>query len=374
MNRILLIAQNDLRLFLKEKAAYFWLFGAPLLFAFFMGMNRGPGDPSNPRPGVLLENNDAGFFGKIFVEELGVQGLWLISPTNADKAQRGIRIPTNFTANVLEKKPVKVEFFQIKNGGNDQAAAMTEIRVVRTLIALNGHLIEYAGLQKPLDEASFRSIMQKADPVTLDATFGSRKPIPAGYSQSIPGVLVMFVMMNLLIFGGTSISSERREGVLRRFMVHPVSKTELVFGKIAGLLGLGLVQITYMLLASMLLMKFHLGSAFPQVLVTLMVYGWAAGSLGVLIGSIISRDDKIVAICVLASMVFAALGGCWWPLEIVPDKVRLLGHLSPSAWAMDALHQLISFGGSWREIATQLAILSGFAAVANALAIRFFRA
>ena len=33
MKRILLIAKNDLFLFLKEKSAYFWLFGAPLLFA-----------------------------------------------------------------------------------------------------------------------------------------------------------------------------------------------------------------------------------------------------------------------------------------------------------------------------------------------------
>jgi ABC-2 type transport system permease protein len=299
--------------------------------------------------------------------------LWLIDPTNADQAARGIRIPTNFTASVLAKKPVKVEFFQLKSANADQGAILTEVRVVRTLIAMNSHLIELAGTQKPLDEPTFRAVLQKSDPVSLVASFGSRKPIPAGYNQSIPGVLVMFVLMNLLIFGGTAISSERREGVLRRFMVHPIAKSELVFGKIAALLGLGLVQITYMLIVSALFMKFNLGAQFPQVLAVLIVYGWAAGSLGVLIGSVISRDDKIVAICVLASMVCAALGGCWWPLEIVPEKVRLLGHLTPAAWAMDALHQLISFGGSWPQIAKHLSVLATFAAAANALAIRFFR-
>lgn len=70
----------------------------------------------------------------------------------------------------------------------------------------------------------------------------------------------------------------------------------------------------------------------------------------------------------------APLGGCWWPLEIVPEKVRLLGHLFPSAWAMDALHQLISFGGGIREIAASLLILLGFAAAASLGAVRFFRA
>jgi ABC-2 type transport system permease protein len=372
MRLIWLIAKNDLRLFLKEKVAYFWLFGAPLLFAFFMGMNRGPGDPSNPRPPLLLENKDSGFMGKVFVDELGVQGFRLISPTNTESAQRGVRIPTNFTVNILARKPVKVEFFQLKESGAD-AAAMTEVRLVRTLITINSHLIEQAGEGPTLTEASLRKIMQKENPVSLEASFGSRKPIPAGYSQSIPGVLVMFVMMNLLIFGGTTLASERREGVLRRFMVHPVSKTELVYGKIIGLLGLGAVQIVYMLLASILLMRFQIGPQFLQILTVLIIYGWAAGSLGVLIGSITSRDDKIVGICVLFSMIMAALGGCWWPLEVVPEKVRLLGHISPAAWAMDALHQLISFGGGWREITPALIVLGAIAAIANAAAIRYFR-
>jgi ABC-2 type transport system permease protein len=372
MNRILLIAKNDLYLFLKDKSGYFWLFGAPLLFAFFMGLNRGPGDPSNPRPELLLENNDTGFIGKLFVEELGLQGFRVVKAGDADKSQRGVRIPTNFTASILAKTPVKVEFFNAKNKGAD-ASALTEARLVRALISINSDLIELSGQTNTITDDALRRVIARANPVKLEATFGSRRPIPAGYNQSIPGILVMFVLMNLLIFGGTTVASERREGVMRRFMIHPVSKTELVFGKIAGLLALGLVQIAYMLVVSIFLMKFHIGSQFVPVLVVLLVYAWAAGSLGVLVGSVISREDKIVGICVLSSIVMAALGGCWWPLEIVPEKVRTFAHLTPPAWAMDALHQLISFGGTWPQIVMPLVVLAAFAAVANALAIRFFR-
>lgn len=367
MKRIFLIAQNDLRLFLKDKAAYFWLFGAPLLFAFFMGMNKGPGSPSSPKPAVLIENKDAGFMGKILVEQLGVEGL----RTNVTDAQRGLRIPTNFTASVLAKKPVKVEYFQLKESASD-AGFMTEARLVRTLIAVNSHLIEHSS-EGELTEGSLRKIIFKPNPVALDSSFGSRKPIPAGFNQSIPGVLVMFVMMNLLIFGGTTVASERREGVLRRFMVHPVRKIELIYGKIAALLGLGLVQICFVLLIGALFMNFQLGAQYPLVLLVLLIYGWAAGSLGVLIGSIIERDDKIVGLCVLATMVMAALGGCWWPLEITPDSVQRVAHITPVAWALGALHQLISFGGGLREILTALLVLIGFAGAANFAAVRWFK-
>lgn len=370
MKRVWLIARNDLRLFLRDKAGYFWLFGAPLVFAFFMGLNKGPGSPSSPKPAVLIENKDAGFLGKLFVEQLGTEGLRVVNPTNADNAQRGIRIPAEFTANVLAKKPGKLEFFTMKDS-LDEAAVLVEARVMRALIAMNSHVIELAG--RELTEASLREVMKQPNPVELVSSFGSRKPIPAGYNQSIPGVLVMFVMMNLLIWGGTTVASERREGVLRRFMAHPVTKGELIVGKIVALLGLGLTQIIWMLAVGAVAMKFRLGAQYPLVLLVLGVYAWAAGALGLLIGSVFQREDKIAGLCVLVTMVLAALGGCWWPLEIVPDGVRAIAMLTPPAWAMAALHQVISFGGGIGEVAGSLLALGTFAAGASFAAMKWFR-
>lgn len=371
MNRILAIAANDLRLFLKNKAAYFWLFGSPLLFAFFMGMaNRGPGDPSNPRPSVAIENRDTGFLGRMFVEELGVQGLNVLE--NTDGAVRGVRIPTNFTSNVQLLKPAKVQMFQVKDSGEEQAM-LVELRVVRALVAMNGHLLEQAVAPGPATEERLRVVLDRPDPVKLKASFATRKPIPAGYRQSVPGILVMFIMMNLLIFGGVTVASERREGVLRRLLAQPLSRRELIAGKILGLIGLGVAQIVVLLGAALLFMDLNVAGNLGEIALVMLVYAWAAAALGVLIGSVVSREDKVVAICVLASMVMAAMGGCWWPLEIVPENVRLAGHFFPTAWAMDALHQLISFGGGMADVGRPLLVLAGFGAAATFGARRFFR-
>ena len=184
----------------------------------------------------------------------------------------------------------------------------------------------------------------------------------------------MFIMMNLLIFGGATVASERREGVLRRLLVQPLSRMHLILGKILGLLLLGAVQIIFLLVAARWLMKVQFAGNLPWVLLTMMIYAWAAAAFGILIGSIITREDKVVAVGVLVTMVMAALGGCWWPLEIVPENVRLLGHAFPTAWAMDALHQLISFGGGLADIRQELFILAGYAAAGTFAAARFFRA
>ena len=106
---------------------------------------------------------------------------------------------------------------------------------------------------------------------------------------------------------------------------------------------------------------------------TLLVFAWVAGSLGVLAGSVIASEDRVVGICVLVSLLMAALGGCWWPSEISPPALKVVALCLPTGWALKALHQLISFGSGFGEIITPIAVLFGFGAAANLLAARFFR-
>ncbi len=69
----------------------------------------------------------------------------------------------------------------------------------------------------------------------------------------------------------------------------------------------------------------------------------------------------------------AALGGCWWPLEIGPPLMKTIALCTPTGWALQALHQLISFGSGFMEVLAPLAVLCAFGAAANLLAARFFR-
>ncbi len=375
MKTALLIGHNDLRLFLRNRASFVWLFLVPMMFVYFMGFaNRGPGGPAGVQPGVLIDNRDPGFLGARFVDALGAQGLRLISPTNAADAARGIRIPADFSTNILAGRQGKVEFFTVAGSG-DAAAALVELRVVRALIALNSALIELAatGGNAPPTAAAIEALQQRPPIVALNARHAGRRPIPAGFNQSLPGVLVMYVMMNVLIFGATNLAQARQAGVIRRLAAQPIRRGALIAGKVYGLLLLAAVQVLVLLLAGRFLFHVDLGDHLGGILVVMLVYAWVAASLGVLAGSVVRAEDKVVGLCVLASLVMAALGGCWWPLEVVPDFARVLAHCVPSGWAMDALNRLITFGDTLLSAWRPLAVLTGFGLAANTLAARCFR-
>jgi len=376
MKQLFVIGHTDLRLFLKHKSAYVWLFAMPLAFVYFMGFAiRGPGDPYNRRPAVLIENQDTNFLGRIFLDELSEQNMQLLNPTNSESAARVIRIPPDFTSNVLAGTQTRVQFLQ-HDSTAEADAALIELRLVRALIAINGHLLEAAtqtNAPGTLTEDSLRAAMDKPNPVNLNAHFAGRKPVPTGFNFSLPGNLVMYLMMNLLIFGGVALATERQEGIIKRIAISPVTRLGLIGGKIYGLMLLGAVQIAFFLAAGKFIFHVNLGANLPAVALTLLVFSWVAGSFGVLVGSVLTAHDRVVGVCVLASLLMGALGGCWWPLEIGPPMLKTISLCLPTGWALQALHQVISFGNGFSAVLKPLAVLFGFGAVANLLAARFFR-
>lgn len=375
MNAALIIGHNELRVFLRVRLAWVWLFVMPLVFVYFMGFaNRGPGDPANPRPRVRVENHDSGLLSRVLLEELGTQGMQVVDPATGG-ATRGLRIPPDFTERVLRHEPARVELFQVEGAGAGEAA-LIELRLVRAILALNSYLIELVtrqGEAARTNAAAWAAVRARENPVRLEARFAGRQPIPTGFSFSLPGIMVMYLIMNLTVFGGTALAADRRNGVLRRCHALAVRRGELVAGKLYGLLLLGAVQIAFLLLVGRFVLGVPLGANLPAVVVTLLGLAWVAAALGVLAGSTVASEDRVVGLCVLGSLVMAALGGCWWPLELAPAGLRTAAHVFPTGWAMDALHQLISFGAGWTAVGKPLGVLAAFGTAATVLAARGFR-
>jgi len=371
---IFLIGHQDLKVFLKVKASLIWLFVVPLAFVGFMGFAvRGPGAPGNARPMVRVENADTNFLSRILIEDLGRQGLIILDPDSTESASHFIRIPADFTERVLAGRQATIKFDQ-KESGVTGLGAMLEFRLARAMIAINSHLLEAAREgSNAISEASVRTAQQAAPTVVLDARFAGRKPQPTGFGFSLPGNMVMYLMMNLLIFGGATLAGERRRGISRRLAVYPVTRSQLVAGKIYGLLLLGVVQLVVYLLAGRFLFGVHFGTNLPVIFLTLLVYSWVAASLGVLVGSVIKAEDKVTGISVLASLLMAALGGCWWPLEVAPPIMKTVALCLPTGWALAALHQLITFGGTLGDAAMPIGVLALFGLAANTLAAIFYK-
>jgi ABC-type multidrug transport system permease subunit len=69
----------------------------------------------------------------------------------------------------------------------------------------------------------------------------------------------------------------------------------------------------------------------------------------------------------------AALGGCWWPLEVVPEGMRAVALALPTGQAMHALVRLLVWGDPPAALGGVVVYFLAFAAVSATAAALVLR-
>ena len=183
--------------------------------------------------------------------------------------------------------------------------------------------------------------------------------LPLGFSYSAPTMLVLFVFINAMA-GGAAIIQTRRLGIFSRALAAPVRPRDLVVGE--GLCYLTLAAAQAALIVVVGAVVFGVGWGDPLAAALLIgVWCLVGTGAGLVSGTLFHTPEQASAIGPAVGIAFGMLGGCMWPLEIVPAGVRAAGHLTPHAWAVDAWVTLLSRGGGVGDILVELAVLAGFA-------------
>ena len=184
----------------------------------------------------------------------------------------------------------------------------------------------------------------------------------SGPGQSSPGMVVMFGMTTMLGVG-IVIVQERRIGTLRRLLTTPASKASILLGKFAGTFLLGLLQATILIVFGQVVFDVPWGRDPLALIAIVFSFSLAIVSMGILFATLVRTEEQAGSAMTGAAMVMAALGGAWWPISITPPFMQSLGHIFPSAWAMDAFQAIILQGATFGEVLPQAGILLGYAVI-----------
>jgi ABC-2 type transport system permease protein len=202
------------------------------------------------------------------------------------------------------------------------------------------------------------------------ATLG-RRQVGGTFSYPAPSNLVLFVFVNTFAVS-TILAADRKNGTVRRLMATPNRPGAI-------LLGIGLSKLAFSIVQSALIVvigaaAFGVPWGDPLAAAALVVvFSALATAVGLLIGSVASDADQAQSVGIPLSIAAGMLGGCMWPLSIVPRAMQVAGHLAPHAWAMDAWQELIYDRAGLGAILPNLAVLAAEAAVLGALAARALR-
>ena len=338
----------------------------PLIFTFVLGQAMGSFAPSDAPASwtIHLVNSDGAALSQTLTDQLEAGDLLDVQVATksdglaalaADETVAVIVIPADFSAALLNGEDATVDFHV---NGTANEVQIVETAVNAALTALEGSIMaaktavnaaEQLGRfdnDESARETYFNTALLQAQekwqpipPVAVTVEKVSRfedqsDDIAVGVAQSAPGMMVMFSMF-FMLGGAASIVEERGQGTLRRLLVMPIRKAAVLLGKFEGIYLSGLVQIGIIIIVSGLLMGVGWGQAPLALLLMVLSYTFSIAGLGIMMAALARTQDQVSSITTVLVLVMAPLGGAWWPLEIVPEWMQKLGHLFPTAWAMD---------------------------------------
>lgn len=388
LKNILFIAKKDFHYSLKEKTLLMWLFLMPIVFFGFIGSTTGgfakkntnsviniavwekiPGDAKNDpiATQIMYRLEQEGFTIKLFNDDTDLE------QTNYtfEDYTRKLWLPAQLSQQIAANEQVTITYDTTANG---LTQSRDQFAIEKALYQTLGDLLIFNKRQSSNDEINFDQINTLEKNILTDITSaGEKLNIPAGFNQAVPGILVMFIMLIALSSGALSIFLERQSGVLKRLAASPLSRKEIVLGKWLGKWLITIVQMIYGMFIGWLLFNIHWGDHLLTIVMILLIWAIANAALAVLLGSLATSEGQVSAIATISSLLLAALGGCWWPIEITPQWMQKLAHFLPTGWVMEALHQLMYFGGQLQQVMPQVFALMVLAVIALSVAFKKFR-
>ncbi len=168
--------------------------------------------------------------------------------------------------------------------------------------------------------------------------------IPSGIRHAVPNIILMFIIFNVLILGISIFKKYRRSSLDRRFSLTKLGEKILLFFFIIENVVVSMISITFLYIIAFLFFKFRLSVWI--VLGTYLIYlifSFTISSLSVLLALNFKREEGAEGVSILVANLLCALGGLWWPLEIVPSFFKKIGLILPSGIAMKILDKIVYF-------------------------------
>jgi ABC-type multidrug transport system permease subunit len=162
------------------------------------------------------------------------------------------------------------------------------------------------------------------------------------YKVLVPSYTVMFSFFLVLTIGWLFVA-ERRQGTLKRLRAAPITRFDILLGKLAPCYLVSVGQGLCLLLAGKFFFQMDWGNQPLLFLPVVLTTSLAAMGLGILIAAVAKTEAQVAIYGSLLVLVLAGLSGCLMGNRaLMTDTMQQVSRVTPLAWSLDAYLQLVN--------------------------------
>ncbi len=195
---------------------------------------------------------------------------------------------------------------------------------------------------------------------------GESAPVAINASQHNVPAWTIFAMFFMVISLGGNIVKEKVSGSFVRLKTMPSSILWPFSAKMILYLMVAILQVTVIFSFGATLFEYiklpllEIPQNWPAFAAVVLISGLAAVSYAMLIGIYVKTPVQANGLGAISIIIFAALGGIWVPVFMMPDYLQNISWFSPLRQSLDAFYTLFLSDGNWNDLWPSLRNLLAF--------------
>jgi ABC-2 type transport system permease protein len=393
------IAVKDLETLFRDRGTAIQLLGLPLIFVLvFSGalqaLTAGRQDSRVP---LAVIDEDEGSLAQTLRDAIDASGGIYVVPTERAAAEaaldkgelaRALFIPPGFSADVAAGRSTALRLISRPDahGPRTEAVRLVVEGVARDMALESQVLLSLEQMGEMTDTVpdAFATLAVEEGPEQARAQFAAARDRPlvslttrvperavaaeetASPAQlSVPSFTVLFVFLTAQATA-RSIYDEKRVGSFRRLLAAPISKTELLVGKMLPNVIASLIQVVVIFSFGMLVLPllgqpaFSLGNAPFAVALVALLMALCSSGLGILIAALARTEHQIGGLSAVILWAMGMVGGSFIPIFYLERFLGRLMRVVPHYWANSAFTDLLVRGAGLRDVVPQMIALLVF--------------
>jgi len=358
--RLFAVMLKELRQLRRDRITLVMILGIPIvqlvLFGYAINLNlrglaAGIADQANTAASRALVM-DMVASGVITPRLAATSPAELTDALRRGKISLGIVVPPDFEARRFDGR----EAVQVLVDGSDTVVQSAAVQLA----------------QVPLDSRATANVAPLLRAPNQISVVSFYNPQRRSAVNIVPGLVGVILTMTMVLFTGVAIVRERERGNMELLIATPISRTELMVGKVAPYVGIGLVQTSVVLALGAWLFHVPVAGSVLDVYATAMLLILANLSLGLLISTRAQSQFQAMQMTFFVFLPSILLSGFMFPFAGMPKVAQWLAEVLPLTHFLRLIRGIMLRGAGFTELWPDALALLAFSAVMMTAAILRF--
>jgi ABC-2 type transport system permease protein len=352
----------------RDRLTYAMLLGVPIvqLLLFGYAINN---DPHHLPTAVLVQENSP--FARSILSAIRNSGYFDVTiPVRSEaeldtliergEVQFAITVPGDFTRRVVRNDKAQI---LVEADATDPAATGSAIAALSALPAealrheLTGALSDRGNAAKPFDVV----IHRRYNPDNISAY------------NIVPGLLGVVLSLTLVMMTSLGVTREQERGTMESLLATPVQPLEVMIGKLAPYVVVGLIQTVIILILARVLFSVPMSGGWIGLSIAVILFIIGSLALGFLISTVARTQLQAMQLSFFYMLPSILLSGFMFPFRGMPIWTQEIGTLIPVTHFIRVVRGALLKGQGLDDMAPSLLALAIFVCVISAIALARYR-